>query len=413
VNEGSVTRLHQFGSAHKSYHTGTHRTRSPQETLDAFLPRMWDFGITRLADVTGLDVIGMPVYMAVRPNSRSLSVSQGKGVERAAAKASALMESIEGWHAEHADLPIRYESYSALRRSSTVIDVTRLPLRRGAVLDFSAPMLWVMGYDLIKSCPTWLPYECVSLNFVRPDRLGTSFRLTSNGLASGNHVLEAIMHALCEVIERDALALWEARGGLEIPDPQVDLTTVDEPVVAGLLKQLHNADISVAVLDVTSDTAVPAFTCILADDGPMEPRWTLKGLFAGHGSHLDPLVALMRAITEAVQGRLTHIAGSRDDMFHYDTQANLDDIRASTRLFARAAAPFTYSDLSNDSFESDIETILQNLQSVGIESAVLVDLTRAEVGIPVVKLVVPGLESEPHSASYVPGERAISHGGTI
>jgi ribosomal protein S12 methylthiotransferase accessory factor len=371
---------------------------------------MWDFGITRLADVTGLDVIGMPVYMAVRPNSRSLSVSQGKGLDRPSAKASALMESVEGWHAERADLPIRYESYAALRRSSPVIDITRLPLRRGATLDFSAPMLWVTGYDLIKSCTMWLPYECVSLNFVRPSRLGTTFHLSSNGLASGNHILEAIMHGLCEVVERDALALWEARGGLECPDPRVDLGTAGDPAVADILQQLYDAEIAVAVMNATADTAVPTFTCTLADNNPAQPRWTLKGLFAGHGSHLDPRVALMRAITEAVQSRLTHIAGSRDDMFHYDTQANPDDVRASASLVTRDSAPFDYSDFSTDSFEDDIEVILQNLQAVGIESVIVVDLTRVGVDIPVVRVIVPGLEPSPHSADYVPGERAASLG---
>jgi len=163
-------------------------------------------------------------------------------------------------------------------------------------------------------------------------------------------------------------------------------------------------------MDATADTAVPTFTCILADKNPMQPRWTLKGLFGGHGSHLDPIVALMRAITEAVQSRLTHIAGSRDDMFHYDTHANPDDVRASASILTRDSVPFTYSDFSRDSFEDDIEMILQNLQAVGVESAVVVDLTRADVGIPVVKVIVPGLESPPHSVAYVPGERATSLG---
>jgi ribosomal protein S12 methylthiotransferase accessory factor len=248
------------------------------------------------------------------------------------------------------------------------------------------------------------------MNFVKPSRLGTTFQLTSNGLASGNHVLEAIMHALCEVVERDALALWEARGGLECSDPQVDLGTVDDSAVAGLLQQLHDAGIAVAVMNATADTAVPTFTCTLVDDNPLQPRWTLKGLFAGHGSHLDPLVALIRAITEAVQSRLTHIAGSRDDMFHYDTQANPDDVGGTSRLLKRDSVPFTYSDFSTDSFEDDIEVILQTLQAVGVGSVIVVDLTRAEVGIPVVKIIVPGLEANPDSADYVPGERVASLG---
>ena len=78
----------------KRYRRGTHRVRTPIETCRIVEPHRKTFGITRVADVTGLDRIGVPVAMAVRPNARSLSVSQGKGVDRDAARASALMESI-------------------------------------------------------------------------------------------------------------------------------------------------------------------------------------------------------------------------------------------------------------------------------------------------------------------------------
>src|SRR6266496_3142850 len=97
-------------SEQKSYRAGTHRIRNPEQTLAEYLPKAKDMGITRLANVTGLDWVGIPVYNAIRPNSRSLSVSQGKGVTLEAAKVSALMESIEYWHAEHISLPLRHES---------------------------------------------------------------------------------------------------------------------------------------------------------------------------------------------------------------------------------------------------------------------------------------------------------------
>lgn len=101
----------------KGYLTGTHRTRSPRETLSDyahFMPRM---GITRLANVTGLDSIGLPVYTAIRPNSRSLATSQGKGFDADSAKASARMESIETWHAEQIQKPLYWDSYTFLPAS--------------------------------------------------------------------------------------------------------------------------------------------------------------------------------------------------------------------------------------------------------------------------------------------------------
>jgi YcaO-like protein with predicted kinase domain len=395
-------------SAAKNFREGTHRTCSPRETLDAFEPRMGEFGITRLADVTGLDFIGLPVYMAVRPNARGLAVSQGKGIDRESARASALMESIESWHAEHIEAPLRYESYQALRRVTRVVDVTRLASRRGGSLELNSPCLWIEGYDLLQDAPMWLPYETVMTNFVRPERTMTAFACGSNGLASGNHLLEALVHALCEVVERDACALWDSAGGLALKETQFDLRSVDHPATLAVLERLRAADIEVGVWDATCDTGVPAYVCTVFEN-PDQPRWVLKGAHGGYGCHLDPAVALLRAVTEAIQSRLTTIAGSRDDMFEYETTANPDDLRlmmdSVTGAQGQRAFP-TGRSRTTDSFEGDVRVLLDALRNIGIDSAVVVDLTRPEIGIPVVKVVVPGLEPDNSHYDYLPGPRA-------
>ena len=86
-------------------------------------------GITRIANVTGLDTIGIPVVMVCRPNSRSVAVSQGKGLTLAAAKASGVMESVEGYHAEHIALPLKYSDYEELRYSHQVANRKTCPRR--------------------------------------------------------------------------------------------------------------------------------------------------------------------------------------------------------------------------------------------------------------------------------------------
>src|SRR5258706_3900116 len=91
----------------KTYRGETHRTVSPEDTITRLNPYLPLMGITRVANVTGLDRIGIPVVMACRPNSRSVAVSQGKGVNLWAAKASAVMETIEGYHAENIMLPLK------------------------------------------------------------------------------------------------------------------------------------------------------------------------------------------------------------------------------------------------------------------------------------------------------------------
>ncbi len=84
----------------KRYRRGTHRVAAPAETLARLRPLAAAMGITRLGNITGLDRIGIPVAVAVRPNSRSVSVAQGKGLDLPQAMASALMEACEGFHAE-------------------------------------------------------------------------------------------------------------------------------------------------------------------------------------------------------------------------------------------------------------------------------------------------------------------------
>src|SRR5437660_11598458 len=105
----------------KQFHRGTHRSVEPAETLARVRPHMARMGITRLGNITGLDHIGIPVAVAVRPNSRSVSVSQGKGLDLPQAMASALMEASEGFHAEEIG-PCREAAYCDLAASETVID---------------------------------------------------------------------------------------------------------------------------------------------------------------------------------------------------------------------------------------------------------------------------------------------------
>src|SRR5215470_1129527 len=145
------------------------RRRPASETWEDFGRHRQTLGITRVANVTGLDWVGIPVYNAIRPNSRSLSVSQGKGVTHTAAKVSAYMESAEYWHAEFQTRPLRHESYRQLRRETAVVDVTELAPRGGldsagegpretparATFRPDRPTLWVEGEELLRGGPIW------------------------------------------------------------------------------------------------------------------------------------------------------------------------------------------------------------------------------------------------------------------
>ncbi|MGI9492651.1 MAG: YcaO-like family protein, partial [Geminicoccaceae bacterium] len=176
----------------KRFQDGTHRLIPPRETLSKITPLLQAMGITRVANVTGLDRIGVPVIMVTRPNARSIAVSQGKGLDLDAAKASGVMEAIEIHHAEHIQHPLKLASHNEMRASHDLIDVGRLAKVANSRFHPDHPMLWIEGFDLLNNAPLWLPYETAHTNFTLPSPPGAgSFSPSTNGLASGNHILEA------------------------------------------------------------------------------------------------------------------------------------------------------------------------------------------------------------------------------
>src|SRR5207247_5173478 len=125
-------------------------------------------GITRVANITGLDCIGVPVVTVCRPNARSLAVSQGKGLTLAAARASALMEEIESYHAERIALPLKLGSYEDLRHTHRLVDIAGLPLATHSAYHPHFQLLWIEGWDLMQQEAVWVPFEMVCLDFTLP-----------------------------------------------------------------------------------------------------------------------------------------------------------------------------------------------------------------------------------------------------
>ncbi len=400
------------GASPKAFCDGTHRLIPPAETLawvSRFLPVM---GITRIANVTGLDTVGIPVVMVCRPNSRSVSVAQGKGCSLAAAKASGVMESIESYHAERIDLPLKLGGLEDLRYQNPMIDVGRLPRLSDSRFTPYTQLLWIEGQDILGGGPVWLPYEMVHLDYTLPLPTGHGcFVASSNGLASGNHRLEAISHGITEVVERDATTLWHLLDSEAQQATQIDLETVDDPACRALLAKFAEAGVLVAVWETTSDVGIPAFLCrILQQEGP--PSNTLRPA-SGMGCHAARNVALLRALTEAAQSRLTFISGARDDMGRDEYKRFLDretyDAWRATMEQGRPSRRFQQvPSFQGNSFEEDIAWQLDRLRSVGIEQVAVVDLTKPAFAIPVVRVVIPGLEGLDGSPKFVPGSRAKS-----
>jgi ribosomal protein S12 methylthiotransferase accessory factor len=130
-------------------------------------------GITRTANITGLDSVGLPVVMVCRPNSRSLAVSQGKGLTLEAAKASALMESVEFYHAERITQPLKLGSYEQLRYTHNLLDEESLPRTSISLFNPTLRLLWIEGHDLMHDEAVWVPYELVHTDYTLPFPAGS------------------------------------------------------------------------------------------------------------------------------------------------------------------------------------------------------------------------------------------------
>lgn len=396
----------------KVYRGGTHRSRRPEETLRAFLPHAERMGITRLANVTGLDTIGIPVYMASRPLSRSIAVSQGKGLTPAEAKISAFMEAAETWHGETITLPLKMASFDELSRDHRVIDVEGLPRSRLGAFERRQQILWIEGAALTDDEEAWVPLELVSTNYTLPQPQGSfAFPANTNGLASGNSFTEAALHALCELIERDALSLWRLGGDRARAATKLDPASVDSSACRGLLAHYADAGLDVGLWDVTSDLGVPVFCCAVAARSDVAVEAEL-----GAGCHPDREVALLRALTEAAQSRTTRIAGSRDDYVpeSYDSAAKLARNRTA-RLWLSDPPRLGFADtpsISGATIDGDLTRVLACLRDRGINQVVAVDLTKPDIGLPVVRVIAAGLEGAYQGAGsdYRPGPRARACG---
>lgn len=377
------------------YCAGFTRTVSPEQTYDRLVDKLDRFGIVRVADVTGLDRIGLPVVIVCRPNGRSVCVSGGKGLTLAAAQVSGVMEAIELHHAERINAPLLFASASKMGERHRVVDLAKLATVRDRQAHADHRMLWLEGFDLITGHPTWVPYETVSLNASAPVTPGGElFASTANGLASGNHVMEAVLHGLCEVIERDAISSWYASSHDKRARTRLDLDSVDHSDCRNVLTRLAAANIEVLVWDMTSNVKVPAFMCLIVDSSGDEPNLYCSS--TGFGCHPSRGMALLRALTEAAQSRLTLISGVRDEVFREESApvaaAEIEAYRALTPTHAPLRQFNESVLLEFDSLDGDLVAVLDALLHVGINSVIAVELTDPNWGIPVVRIIVPGLE---------------------
>ena len=370
----------------KSYREDTHRVVSPEETLARVSEKIPLAGITRVADITSLDRIGIPVFSSIRPTAQegAVSVYNGKGATPTEARVSAVMEGIERYSAEVHDHEISLGTYPDLAAKGAAVDPRSLNLPRGADPDGKLP--WVEAWDIVADEGVLLPAHAVFHPL--PRGYPPLFRTNTNGLASGNTREEAVFHGLAEIVERDAWSLVEVtkRPGPRITDPPAGLPTE-------LLGKFAEAKVEVTVRDITSDLGIPTCAAVSDDAVLRDPRL----LTIGMGTHTSARIAFLRALTEVAQSRLTQIHGAREDTTTADlrTRMGYERVKRMNRYWFEADSEVPFSALPSwdtDDFLKDIGAIVAALGKAGMHRVLVADLTREEIGVPVVRVVVPGLE---------------------
>ena len=379
------------------------RTSTAEESIARVTPYLRDYGITRVANVTHLDRVGIPVHTAIKPMGTTLSNGSGKGITPAASKISAMMEAIEQshWEDDHFE---KFESTQVDLASNNVAfaDGDLVPQFKLSLWNHRLPVYWTPMTDLISGEQVVAPTELLEANL--KSRLSIStFVTSSNGLASGNNVFEAIYSGLTELVERDAIAMYTAHGNDQTYVRAIDLDALSsaygDPFVS-LREQIERADLRLFVFDCTHELNVPTYKAFVHDLAVFR-----AGAFGGYGTSLDPNVALCRAVTEAIQSRALIIAGSRDDQFGSGRDASVLHANHYEAPDPGDKPMVRYEDMSTSSIIGDIELVLERLRGQGIERVLVKRHTAPSDPVQVVRVIVPGLEGY-RFEQYTPGPRA-------
>jgi ribosomal protein S12 methylthiotransferase accessory factor len=334
--------------------------------------------------------------------------SGGKGATEMEARVGALCEAVERYCGTfHGDEPRIRDSYRALGDAAVHPNACQLfherqfaararwnsgcaafhqvpePFDEGAVTDWTP--VWSLLSGERRLLPTALLYFSQDTR-----RDAGSLQADSNGNAAGTSLEDAILQGFFELVERDAVALWWYN---RTRQRAVDLCSFDDPWLADIPALYGRLNREAWVLDVTSDLGIPAMAAISRrTDKPAED------IMVGFGAHFDPRIAVRRAVTELGQ-LLPAVIDARADgtgyapagphLLSWWTGATVRDqpyLLPDPSRTARTAASYGYTPPR----KLDLSGICAIARQANLDIMVL-DQTRPDVNMPVVKVIVPGL----------------------
>lgn len=383
-----------------TYKKSTHRTMSPEETLKKISKITLDIGLTRTSNITHLDRIKIPVFTSVRPLAEegAVSVYAGKGPTEIHAKVSSIMEAVERYSAE---MQVNDKTIVKKYDEKDCINPEDLILPKDSYNN--EEIEWSEGYSVITGEKIFIPSNAVFHPYNK-EKIKHIFLSNTNGLASGNTLEEAIFHGMMEVVERDSWSLFEA---FKENKKEINCDNSTNEYIQSLINKFTEANVSIKLIDLTSENDIPTIGAVSEDLSLKDPALLTLGI----GTHLNPEIAAIRAISEVAQSRATQIHGTREDT----TRANLLRETGYERMkrlnkhwFRESKEKIDLNDMkdySQDTFKENIEKSMKMLETSGIKDAYYVNLTRS-INIPVVRSIIPGMEVYSVDQSRV-GKRLI------
>jgi len=375
-----------------TYFGCTHRAIPPERTIANVEGKLRRAGVTRIAEITHLDRLGIPVYSAIRPGAAegAVSIYAGKGATKNQAKASAMMEAFERYSAEINIEDAQMFETGLYGEIEGAINPETLILPQQSYKPDETRLDWVKTVDVTDDEEYLAPVNAIYHPYI-PRGGAVLFKSNTNGLASGNRIEEAVYHGITEVVERDAWSIFEAKKKCR---GEVVCDGTENPLIRDMLHKFDQSEIEVKLLDLTADVDITTIAAVADDTVLRDPAL----LSLGVGTHLNPEVAVIRALTEVAQSRATQIHGTREDTNRavFMRKAGYERMkRINKHWFSDSHKLIDISrikDKSKPTFKEDIETCVNILKKNGFDKIYYTDLTRREIEIPVVRVIIPGME---------------------
>ena len=377
------------------------RAVGPEVTLKHARLLSEKLGVTRVTDITRLDQFNVPVYASIRPDASygSLCVNAGKGLRPIEAQVGAYMEALEFAAAEEKNLP--QNSLEEImpsqinQRNSGQYDVLDFCPRMATSIDLNSPMGAVACEDITKLTDASAPVELICLPTSLDTCLQSVFGSSSNGLCSGNTFEEALIHGVFEVIERDI------RSFQSVDDRSHLVPFSSLPGWAkSMCRPLPDAGLELNVRFQENAFGVPYFMATISDLKTQNPIY----FSGGYGCHYNPEVALVRAITEAFQSRLSFIHGGRDDLekrYQFVGSMTMERKREFTqnlhKLFSSKKTTINFDVLPTAfpepaSFEASVNSTLDLLIRHNFENVLTYEYSVSNDHLVFLRVIIPKME---------------------